>query len=178
MVTNKFAQVEPNTLSPNRHWPRSLRIDPCFATHDDLEWLLESSGDVVLSAILVRQFGEGSESFGHLNERVNGDYKSSDFVRQGAGYHWTTLRQEEAEQLAREDRGLKVPNPGIPTAYIRDDIGWVVASLAGRLRSPEHECHSGLAFDFGQLASVTVALSHLPLGGTSKDPGNGRLRSL
>jgi hypothetical protein len=61
-----------------------------------------------------------------------------------------------------------VPNPGIPTAYIRDDLGRVVASLAGRLWSPEHESHGGLAFDF-QLASVTVDLSHLPLG-TSKDP--------
>ncbi len=68
LVTNKFAQVvyevkvkprsyriKPSTLSSNRHWPRSLRIDPRFATHDDLEWLLESSDDVVLSAILVRQ---------------------------------------------------------------------------------------------------------------------------
>jgi hypothetical protein len=115
---------------------------------------------------------------GDLNERVSGDYKSKDSVSQGAGYHWTTLRQKEAERCARKDRGLKVPNPGnrIPTAYIRDDLGRVVASLAGRLRSPEHEGHGGLAFDF-QLASVTVDLSHLPLGlmsttdtrGTSKD---------
>ena len=63
---------------------RSLRIDPHFATHGDLylEWLLESSDDIVLSTILVRQFGEGSESFGHLNVRVSGYYKSADSVSQ------------------------------------------------------------------------------------------------
>ena len=108
LVTNKFAQVlfevkvkhgsyriKPSTLRQNGHWPRSLRIDTRFATHDDLEWLLESSGDIVLSAILVRQFGEGSEAFGHLNARVSGDYKSADSVSHGADYHWTTLRQED-----------------------------------------------------------------------------------
>ena len=51
-------RIQPNTLSGRRHWHSSLQIDPRFHTFLDLEWLTENSSSVVLSAILVRQFGK------------------------------------------------------------------------------------------------------------------------
>ena len=38
--------IQPNTLSDRTHWPHTLRLDPRFATHTDLEWVVEDGSKV------------------------------------------------------------------------------------------------------------------------------------
>jgi hypothetical protein len=83
--------IQSSTLGHLSHWPSNLRIDPKFETNSGLEWLVESSQDIVLSAILVRMFGAGTDAiFGELNGRVIGSSR-------GADYHWTDLRKKDAQ---------------------------------------------------------------------------------
>lgn len=88
-------KIQPSTLFPRRHWPAALRIDPRFESHDALEWLHESRDDVVLTGILVRQFGKDSEAYGSLNCMVGEGYVDPIGGLKGADYRWTALRVED-----------------------------------------------------------------------------------
>ena len=170
LVTDKNAQiifevkvkpgsysVQPSTLGNGRHWPKALRIDPRFETHSDLEWLIESSSDLFLSAILVRQFGDGSDAFGTLNTRVSKEYKhATDELRQGAQYHWTSLRETQAREL-----GHTTPRFTLPTGYFRDTFGRVVASLAASWSPSTSNSGGHLLAGVPLASSISSAEPHL-----------------
>merc|ERR1712046_77707 len=42
-----------------KYWPEDLRFDPNFETLDNLEWLIEDEADVVVTGVLLREFGPG-----------------------------------------------------------------------------------------------------------------------
>lgn len=77
----------PGTLSSNKHWPNDVSIDGNFAGLSGLEWLLERESDVVVSALMIREFGQSADTtiFGDLVAKV----KSPEFL-------WSELRVQQA----------------------------------------------------------------------------------
>ena len=55
-----FAQ-KPGSLG-NKYWPRHVRFDPNFETMEDLEWLVENPDDIVISGLMVREFGPKADA--------------------------------------------------------------------------------------------------------------------
>jgi len=145
-VTNKYAQIvfevkvkpssyiiQRSTLGQNRHWPRSLRVDKSFHTHCDLEHLIENTSDLMLSAILVRQFGPGAAPLPapmcNANAEVLANFHHPRNLGKGPQFHWTFLREEAYKKATLNS--VQVNH----TAYFRDDKGRVVASLPGEKSS-------------------------------------------
>jgi len=75
------------TLSSNKHWPADVPIDQNFESLEGLEWLLERQDDVMVSALLIREFGQGADPsiYGDLVTQV----KSPEYV-------WTEVRVQDA----------------------------------------------------------------------------------
>merc|ERR1712232_1452512 len=73
--------------------------DPDYPDGCGLEWLLESSGDIVLTAVLVREMGSACDQsiFGELCARVEArsDSTQSKDPATLAGFCWNKLVQEE-----------------------------------------------------------------------------------
>lgn len=62
-----------NTLSATRHWPRHLRIDPNFRSHENLEFLVEDESDVRVIGVLFRELGNVDQAiFGEVARMVRG----------------------------------------------------------------------------------------------------------
>ncbi|CAJ1453861.1 unnamed protein product [Effrenium voratum] len=84
--------IQKGTLG-NKYWPNDSPFDPNFSGLDGLEWLVESEQDVVVSALLVREFGP------YVNPVIFGDLATQ--VRQtgqGPQFHWTALRKQDMQQ--------------------------------------------------------------------------------
>ena len=134
------------------------RIDERFHTHVDLEWLIEDSSKVKLSAVLVRQFGKGARKlpapYGEIAQRVKQDYQPSNTRAKGPEYHWTDLRTN-----AYRSAGFKVEaRVRMLTAYFNDDSGRVVVSLPAELQSPLEDS-AGISFKFHSKEVTLCALS-------------------
>ena len=88
---------KPGSLG-NKYWPRHVRIDPNFSSLDGLEWLLESSDDVMVVGLMMREFGPKADASAHgaMVQRVHAGNR-------GPEYEWTNLRAAEFER-----RGLLV----------------------------------------------------------------------
>eukprot|EP00401_Gymnodinium_catenatum_P037244 CAMPEP_0117538406 /NCGR_PEP_ID=MMETSP0784-20121206/42463_1 /TAXON_ID=39447 /ORGANISM="" /LENGTH=700 /DNA_ID=CAMNT_0005335021 /DNA_START=62 /DNA_END=2161 /DNA_ORIENTATION=- len=56
----------------NKHWPFEVRMDPNFPNHDNLEFMLEDTNDVVVIGIMYRELGPWADPglFGQLATRV------------------------------------------------------------------------------------------------------------
>ena len=155
--------IQQSTLAGRRHWPHDLRIDPRFATHQDLEWLLENSDDVALSAVLVRGFGKDTvDVFGELNERVTQNDRRP-YIGHDAGpeFHWTFLRKEQEERLVHAQPSRVVPSPATTamTAYVRNRAV-VTASVAGHYL----DNHGAVVTFRFESRTVAVSLGVVPRG--------------
>ena len=121
--------IQPSTLEGSRYWPKNLRYDKSFHTHCDLEHLIENCSDLMLSAILVRQFGKGAASLPapihNANTQINDDFIHPRGLGKGPQFHWTFLKEKAYEK--EELNSVQASH----TAYFRDDKGRVVASLPG-----------------------------------------------
>jgi hypothetical protein len=71
------------TLGSNKHWPHDVPIDTNYPALDGLEWLIEDPNDVVVTSVMIREFG------GHVDASIYGDLARE---VKGPEYVWTDLR--------------------------------------------------------------------------------------
>ena len=151
-------RVQESTLSRRRHWPADLRIDPRFESFEGLEWIHESSADLVLTAILVRQFGKGSEEFGQLNCQVSSDYKKPLTALQGPEYHWSDLRAESYRRKGGVSHKVVMPSKHHCCAYIRQEgDSRVLASIMWKRPSSRYVS----AVDYNDVEEATAQFKML-----------------
>merc|ERR1712032_23591 len=91
-------RVQPSTLW-HAHWPQHVRMDPNFPTNDTLEWLIDEPSDVVVSAVMIREFGPGVDqiAYGACACQVSDSIQEAFSWKRGSGpeYAWTRLRSRE-----------------------------------------------------------------------------------
>eukprot|EP00928_Gymnodinium_smaydae_P071278 TRINITY_DN54909_c0_g1_i1.p1 TRINITY_DN54909_c0_g1~~TRINITY_DN54909_c0_g1_i1.p1 ORF type:complete len:1043 (-),score=83.23 TRINITY_DN54909_c0_g1_i1:6-3134(-) len=91
-------KIQSRTLK-NSHFDKQLQFDPDFPDGLGLEWLLESSADVVLTALVVREMGSKCDQavFGELCSKVRAvsELTQSRDPATLAGFCWSALVQEE-----------------------------------------------------------------------------------
>jgi len=81
-----------NSTLGRSYWPQDLRFDPNFPTHDKLEWVVKNPEDVVVTAVMMREFGPSVDvgSYGPLVAQVR-----SDGHPHGPEYHWIQIRAHD-----------------------------------------------------------------------------------
>lgn len=80
----------PGTLKGSKYWPEDLRFDPDYPSLDGLEWLLDNPDDVVVTGLMLREFGPQAdrEVYGDAAHKVSKG-------KRGPEFEWTSLRMEE-----------------------------------------------------------------------------------
>lgn len=99
---------EPWTIH-RQYWPQtSVPIDLNFRDRHTIEWLVQSSEDVVVTGFLYRELGAGADSskYGNLATQV----KRGGFpAKEDPAFHWIHLRMNEIHELLAEHE--EDPNP-------------------------------------------------------------------
>lgn len=87
------AFVEKRGTLGNKYWPQHIRVDPNFDTLNGLEWLVEESKDILVTALMVREFGPKADASVHGLLVTNVTNSG-----QGPQFEWTRIRAEDMHQ--------------------------------------------------------------------------------
>jgi len=84
----------------NKHWPKDLRWQWAFDSLLFLEWLSENPEDVVVTGIMVREFGKEADPkvYGETASRVRWQPGQRAEDEDEPNFVWTELRAEEFKQ--------------------------------------------------------------------------------
>mmetsp|Transcript_85131 Transcript_85131/g.150574 ORF Transcript_85131/g.150574 Transcript_85131/m.150574 type:complete len:459 (-) Transcript_85131:205-1581(-) len=93
------------TLPPHM-WPVDLPFDPYFPLGTRLEWLVEDQTAVVVTGLMIREFGAGAAAGSLYGEAAGRVTQGSG----GASVEWGHLRVKELRRLLRSQR-LSTPMP-------------------------------------------------------------------
>lgn len=87
----------PSTLG-NAHWPTDVRMDPNFPSNNCMEWLIQDPADVIVSGLMVREFGQDIDQhvYGSTAQEVSDSIPEAFSwpCRSGPEYAWTRLRSD------------------------------------------------------------------------------------
>ena len=91
-----FAE-RPGTLGGKR-WPADLPFEQCFPGLEGLEWLVEDPADIVVTGLMVREFGPTADKqvFGNIAAALTDNGGKPE-------YKWTDLRAKEMRRLLSKD---------------------------------------------------------------------------
>ena len=90
---------QPGTMA-NKHWPSDLRWQWGFDSLLALEWLSENPADVVITGIMVREFGKNADPsvYGETASKVRWQPGQRPEEEDEPNFVWTELRVQEYRQ--------------------------------------------------------------------------------
>lgn len=119
------------TLGPG-HWPADLPFDTYRSSDAAVEWLVDDPACIVVSGLMVREFGGGAAAHSNLYGQAAARVKRGCL---GPDYEWTQLRVQELRALLASAAGQVGPAPmpwphmGAP-AFPWNASPWVPQPLA------------------------------------------------
>lgn len=86
------------TLTGKRHWSEDLRFDQHSDTWEGLELLVEDPKNIVVSGVLLREFGEpaSEDVYGAVANSVR--WSPGDPFHDGPEYAWTSLLEKDSRE--------------------------------------------------------------------------------